>query len=135
MIEFSCKEISKKILKYYDHYFRYFKVMENISKMLCDFLKYLMAGDCFFMAGYSFWILPSQLGTVSCLKPFMKPLLNVMWKTEWQCQMSMTKYSKYGGGLWSAKWMRWAMVDERNEMDHSRWAELDGLWYVNTTKM
>ena len=58
-----------------------------------------------------------------------------MWKTEWQCQMSMTKYSKYGGGLWSAKWMRWAMVDERNEMDHSRWAELDGLWYVNTTKM
>ena len=32
----------------------------------------------------------------------------------------MTKYSKYGSGLGSANLMRWAMVDERNEMDHCR---------------
>ena len=47
--------MSKKMLKYYDHYFKYFKVMENISKMLSNmlskyfknFLEYLMAGDSF----------------------------------------------------------------------------------------
>ena len=31
-----------------------------------------MAGDCLFMAGYSFKNLPSQPETVSCLQPYNK---------------------------------------------------------------
>ena len=45
--EFSCHESSKKMLVYYDDYFNNFEFMKNISKMLHDFLKYLMAEDSF----------------------------------------------------------------------------------------
>lgn len=50
-------------------------------------------------------------------------------KTEWLCNISMTKYSKYESDrLWSIK---------MNGIDYGRWNknEWDGLWYVNTTKM
>ena len=57
-------------------------------------------------------------------------------KAEWQCNMSMTKYWKYqSDGLWSTKWMRWTMVDERNEVDYGRWNETDKLWFINTKNM
>ena len=43
-------------------------------------------------------------------------------KAEWQCNMCMTKYSKYESNeLWSIKWMRWTMVDELNEMGYGRY--------------
>ena len=43
-------------------------------------------------------------------------------KAEWQCNMSMTKYSKCESNeLWSIKWMRWTMVDELNEMGCGRY--------------
>ena len=48
----------------------------------------------------------------------------------------MTKYNKYkSDGLWSIKWMRWAMVDDMNMINYGRWNEWDGLWFVNTTTM
>ena len=55
---------------------------------------------------------------------------------EWQYSISMTKYGKYESDvLWSIKWMRCTLVEEINEMDHGRWNEWDGFWFVNTTKI